>query len=1339
MVKVNPKTIKAKKEKKKHNGGAKKMPVVAPKAKKEHLSIKPAVRQPASRTSSFNVNLASKISHEMNHNISLFKEKLQNFSFGELNRMYDLVPPSFLLLHLPANIAQYRTYIPKFRKGSRNDSEAFVKWFEWANFEVNKGKHFTKKNPDNDDESPTPRNGKMSEVRAKLAQTVAEREHVRALLQMCARHNSSKRKEGQHAVVNYLSSHLSDARKCASVEELRENAHHSVSYALSRLILGMVSEDAATVLLNTHTLHMVLLKAGITPSVLLSLLAEELHLSTRMKAAECRLRDGMEKDELDDDIDPDELHDPTKGERHQRFASAIFVCGAILCSGCPLSHNEIHQLLHMLSFLYIETRGLRVLAGNLILWLIKIGGDRCLDNEQTWKWICYAFFRFPKIAYYRPEGIQLLLFLMRMVNKPQHAVEIPSLHDMLRRDPLEPKTLEEVAGALFRRDQVTSTHPMIHPVWTDLLDLVKERCEAGESLRQHLTTIVHVVISPYRRGNAEGPRQLLFKTLIDRVGSLALQQQDAEQRGEIVKIASRTVGFARTKVPKTTEMRELRAFSLQEIEERVASLVRQLDEVKDHDPSASSFRTWALREMHNCLCVSVRDGTDTPYVNVALKCFFEQAFFPRRNIRDEINKNRAAYYFADTFSFTYTKPGALCRPKACVLPHEIISTYLAAEEQKKTRFFTAVSHVKFRKARNRIVDALDASQHSVLFYAHCDIQILLALLFVILSIDDHTNADALQFASATCDLCRFYLTGTIETIVLLFDVLMVIVMRPYAPVHVLPLLTAARRVSTGLLYQYSRFITRKEHIDMVLAPLVEAFRLRDNINDDDGDGAGEDHAGQPQTEDSSAEGSAEETASEHSDRSSVSDDRASESTDTASDAEASEEVHTDVIADDAEEEFEEEEAPTQQYLDSLKSIVGDVDLGFVYPTDLEGFQQNALMRAVTIASRIGLGMRSPVVIWIFRVLLAVMRANVKGNDAVFQAARSAVEVLLSSKLRFFGSFLSTEELFIILGELQTYCRKVEHRLVGGSDESQSQTHNALARKHLRMLKASSLSVFHYIGFLAFKNQAAEDVRITILEFYASVLFDRGMDSKAALPQIKKDLYHYRHGFAWVFLPAAIEKFSMLKTVDGASRAKSFEGACLMVESMLSRISGLPMVLKRKAAQTIRGFLMGLSAQQVYQIKHTAVHTFLHCVRMTLQYNSKVGLDTQWAADFVDSIVDDDSIMVTAASVRTLSAIERLLNKTPRAEAVKPTVSLQNLYQEYVASWGKKKSEFYQKSKVLRTKTLDALLSYKNDEPTEEKRAEKRKRSQELHKQDQETRRLLREERNRLLSCTEGSF
>lgn len=1361
----------------------------------------------SNRTKDIDIHLAAKVSADLRESINVFKTRRANQKVfcQDLNeRLLCFVPPQLIQQHMPDSVSSFRTYLSKFQKGAPTMVSAFVSWYEWASFEANKGKTFSKPQSsgagtaaaekDNDDEeaAPVKREGtvdgddkkasgkKLSQTHQAMSQTLKEREHMRALLHMCLRHNAEKRKQGQHAFLNHLNAKLSeDDVDTRNLERLRGSAHHSVLYALSRLLLGMVTDDFAMLCLHCHALFLVMTQTTISPAVVLELMNEEFALSTRMKAVKLRLesrscrRDGDGDDDDDDGgIDPDDISDPTKGERNQRLMATVFALGAVVASQKRLKRSEASQLATVLAFAYVEQKATRVLSANILFQVLEQYSD-VYQQEEPLQWLTFAFFHYPKMEYFRPEAIQLLLRLMEADAKPPARALPATVEEYLALDPLNPTTMEQISNALFRKEQVTAYHPMVHPVWRDIFQLVVRRVAMGESMKEHLSTILHNMIVPYRRGSADVPRRALFQNLVTELGYIAVQSDDAEQRMEVLKLASTHVGYGKRTSAKPTTMQELKQMSISALHRKVEDLLRQYAMTADSDPAAVTNRTWVLRELRNCLYVPVREGVDHAYVDAAVVRLLEFGLFPPRHSRDTLSQNRCIYLFADVYSFTFHGP--LTRPKSSVAATTITSAYLAAEEKSKTRYTTAVQHSAFRKSRNRVVEVLEAAdeQRSVLFYERADMDILLVLLFLMLSVDDPTNSDAMVIAKSVIpDLTQFYTAGTLETLDLFFDALMALLMRTSAPLHVMPLMTCVRRIAMGFILKFAKFVRMKSTLDILLAPLKDAYHTDSreqarqrkskqaaedgngqDSSDEDGDDAGASSDGDGVGGDGADEAADGGVSSEEDDASSCvegsSTATASATASDVSDSEAEileEEEDGEAVADDVtdaessegddEDAFEEEEAPTQQYIDALKGMVGGMDLEHVYPTDTTSQEKADVVRAIRLATRVGLAMRSGEVVHVYQVLLAVARENVKtADDVVFHSAVSSLEMLLLTKNRYFGSFVAATDLFQLLGDIQSYLRKLSRVLV--SKDSVMAKAAAAARRRLFTVKGIALRMFHFVAMLASKNHAGEEVRIVLSEYYKSVFCDRGWDTKKLLPSLKKDLYHYRQGFAWALLPAVLEKSEEVLPLEGPQRVRVFTGCCVFVEAMLPRLSGLPGELKRSASAAIRGFVQSVAVAQVFAMKHTLPYNYLHMVKMVLQYNSRVQLDTAWVASAVIApAVDDDNILLSAASIRLLGTMERMLGLTSRARETKAPSPVKFLYEQFAKRGAKEKSDFYRRAKKVRSRVLKALLAHRNDDPTDEERSAKRRRKEELKIEDRLQRQVLRSAHTKALTKEE---
>ncbi|CAD2218335.1 hypothetical protein ADEAN_000582300 [Angomonas deanei] len=417
-------------------------------------------------------------------------------------------------------------------------------------------------------------------------------------------------------------------------------------------------------------------------------------------------------------------------------------------------------------------------------------------------------------------------------------------------------------------------------------------------------------------------------------------------------------------------------------------------------------------------------------------------------------------------------------------------------------------------------------------------------------------------------------------------------------------------------------------------------------------------------------------------------------------------------------------------------MVGNVDLDHSYPVDTENKEKSDTMRIINVVARVGVQMTSPHVLHIFQVLLAVCREEVKSaDDVIFNGCLSSIDLLLVSKNRYFGTFLPALKILQLLGDIQSYCRKSLYYLFKGSAATPKQ--RTVARQRLARLKAVSLRVFHYVALLAFKNEAGDDVHIALTEYYKSIFCDRGWEMKRLLAGIKKDLYYYRQGFAWVMLPAAFSKFHDVAGLDSRLRFRVFEGCCVFLEGMLPRLSGLPVSLKVSCRKAICDFVHGISVKEVYDIKHTLPFTYLHAMKHIVLYNKRVELDPEWiASDIIDACVDDDSLQLSSASIRLLSDMEKLLGRVPKARETKvptPVKVLHSQFNEKTDQRSKKRSRAASKS---RSKVLKSLLAYRNDDATDEERAKKRRRREELKVEDRLQRQTIREHNKTVLSKEE---
>ncbi|CCW66275.1 unnamed protein product [Phytomonas sp. Hart1] len=1365
------------------------------------------------RTNDVDIHLASTVSKSLKDDIARFKAKNAAMDeFGDsLNAVFKFVPPTIITQHISPEVSSFRTYLPKFMRSAPNNVVAYLRWYEWSNYELTKGKHFqsatsstTKlrgKGTNEDEEAEiitdeaqgwnSEGKEKLSNTKQTMSQTLKEREHMRALLQMCLRHNTARRKEGLHAFIRHLNKRvLNDAVSCNTLDELRTTAHHSVLYALSRLLLGMVSEDMAKIVLNCHALYLVLTQTPISPAVVLSIMEEEFAMKDRMKAVQLHLSQSKNHNSSTDpnddnaelDLDPDAINDPTKGERNQRLTAAVFALAAIVAAGAGNMKTEhARRLVSFLSFCYVEQKAARVLTGNSLFMYVD-RNTRIYEDSEAMTWVAFAFFHYPKLEYFRPEGIQFLLRIMSMDPKPPLHNFPQTIEKYAAMDPLEPGVMEQLISTLFRKEQVTAVHPMVHPVWDDLFQHISLRIAQGESMKEHFSTFVHTAIAPYRRGSADIPRRALFQVLVTRLGQLAVRNEDAAQRVELLHMASKNVGYGKHTIAKPTPIAELKTLTIAALDAKVDDLLRQYRFTKDIDPAARTNRTWALRELRNSLSVSLRSDVRCEYADKAAKAMLEMGFFPPHQSRDTASQNHCIYLFAETFSFTSDRP--LARPRCTMEGLSLIATYLSAEEKGKCRYTTALQHSSFRKSRNRIVEALEKhAERSVLFYNIRDIEVLMVLIFLVLSVDDASNPAATEIATSLVpDLVQFYYTGSLETFGLFFDVLMSLALRASSPLHVMPLMTCIRRIAMRFMLKFAPFIRSRATIDILTDPLREAYhtdtrelarqqRLKNaedaNEKEDDfsnessevendhmteGNSSDNDHASHvseaseaTHSEDAKSTStvpndSDEDTEVEENQESCESaqdgSDKDTEDVDDESSTAATELSNDDTSSDDMS--MDTDEAPTQEFVDALKGMIGNADLDHQYATDTTNKDKSDAAWMLQLVSRVGSSMRSPLIVHIYQILLAVCRETVKSSDdLIFNTAVSSLETLLLSQNRYFGHFLPAMDLFQLLGDIQSYCRKLESGLARGNKEFATTKSVNIALRRLKVLKALALRVFHFVSFLAYKNHADEEVRITISEYYKSIFCDRGWVMKQVLPGFKKDLYSYRQGFVWALLPSVFEKFDEVVALNAPQRARVLTGCCTIIESLLSRFTGLPAELKMSASTAICKFLQSITLPQVYEMKHTLPFTYLHTIKMVLKYNSRVHLDLSWVAtNVVKTAVEDESLQFSSPSLRVLSSIEHLLGLTPRAlETVTPT-PVKVLFEQFSKTGAEKKKEFYSKNKRARARVLKALLAFRNQDLTDEERALKRRRREDRKVEVRFERQLVRENRNGLLTKEE---
>lgn len=1304
-----------------------------------------------SLSTSVDPHLASKMAQDLKRDITNFRQRRSKdelFCSPNLHPFFSLIPPSFITQHLHSDVKQFSQYLPKFQKGLSTPADGFLLWYEWASYEKTKGKNFSsasKNDNDADNEAPDQTKKEKSEVRQTLAKTYKEREHVRSLLVMCTRHNSEQRKTGQHAFINFINSKLTeDEVDWRSLELLKQTAHHSVAYALSRLVLGLTEDNFFLILAHFQALYLLLTRTQISPAVILSVIEEEFTLEERMKACRSRVSNGNGAIE-EENINPDDITDPTKGERNQRLTAAVFAAAAIVVSKKALNSEDASRLCKFLSFCYVEQKATRVISSNLLFQLFR-RDEATLRDEEAFQWFVFAFFSFPKLEYFRPEAVQFLLILMQCQNPPTHL--LPSgVTSLLALDPLEPSNLEQICNALFRREQVTAVHPMIHPVWNDIINLIMQRCDSGESMKAHFSSFVHTAITPYRRGNVDIPRRILFQSLVAMLGQLAVKNSNAEERMEILHMASKNAGYGRATAAKPSSPAELKLLSPPAVREKVDDIIVQLRRTKDSDPASFTNRRWALRELKGCLSLPGNSQNDPSYINKAVMALLEFGFFSITKSRDVTNQNRCIFLFADFFSFTYS--GFLSRPKCTLKGLDIITAYLKAEGRNQTRFSTAVTKASFRKARNKIVEALEkSSERSVLFYDDRDIEKLFTLLFLVLSVDDPSNAEAKSMATSVVpDLVQFYANGSIETIDLLYDVLMALVMRASLPIQVAPIMTCVRRIAIGCMLKFSRFIRTKSALDIILAPLREAYRtdMREKIRQQKSNELAENESGDEESDDGEAE-----LDSEGGSDDDLNSEPQSENESSSEDAETSEEDEEEIEdrddsvegetksdateisgtdEDDDENEDEDDEPPTQEYIEALKGMIGDVDLDHTYPTDTAYSEKRDIVRAIQLATRVGCAVTSPLVVHIYQVLLAVCRESVKNSDdTIFNAAHSSIEMLLLSKNRYFGSFLQAPELFQVLGDIQSYCRKSIKSLLQASSTTPKMV--AAIRYRMEKLKVIALRVFHFLSYLAYKNHGDDGVRIVFSEYYKSIFCDRGWNGAKYSLHLKQDIFYYRLGYMWALVPAVFEKFSDVEGINSPQRIKIFCGCCNVIEALLPRLTRIPAELKKTAKAQICHFIQSVSINSVYSMKCSLTYFYLHAIKMILKYNKRVGLDEKWVEEKVLQVaVDNDDIKMTAATIRILSSIERLLNVTPRAKETKAPVPMRSLYQESRSS-NSERGKPFRSAKRVRSVTLKKFLAATSAPDPSEGRSLKRQKREEMKVKDRLQRQVMREAANK---------
>ena len=1375
------------------------------------------------------IHEAAKIRKDLLKNIATFKLRMSNYNFGPfLNGLLNLLPPQMLNANVPQEVRKYRSYLSRFQKlaSSKNGLDptrqssltGFMAWVEWASFEAAKHQTHAQKEAENAVMKPSPH--ELARAQGNIAK---EREHMRALLAMTVqRHNYARRKEGLHALLNHLKTQLADVQApCRDLEALQAVTHHSVPYALARLVLGMASENVSHAVLGCYTLERVFCTYGdvLTPSLLMSILEKEMTLSIRMRAVKSHAaRQSMTNPEDDELENPEAIDDPTKGERNQRVMSILLSLAALIAAKAKcetngktkieLSATIAKQVAEALCFCYIEHKGLRILSGNLLLQLLNDDPKRILSSMAVREWIGLAFFKFNRIDYLRPEGVQMLVTLCGLKSQqeddedaekePFKLPEIPGMpQKWTEEDPLEPSMLEHLASALFRKENVTNCHPMIHPVWQQLTDLLEHRCQAGESVGAHVANFVHNVVVPYRRVIVSIPRQILFTRIAQRLGRMGLAAVDADDRADVL-TQTGTVGFAKglTHVGKATPPAELWGMPHSQLRQKVQGLIGQLngqssvDIKKRENPS---IVTWMLRELRACLSVHVYRGTDTSYVDhfqqTMLELGFGKSVDGMKAAGSNFNANKAIFMFAESLisSLRASSDNALsasydsknkvpAQPMRNLSEIEWAETYLALEAERKTRFYTAVAQDEnegdasgnsFFKARSMVLTALrmPESKRSILFYEDRVMPTLLLLLFFILSVDDPGNDAARNAAeSLVPDLCGFYTSGTLATIEVLVDVLMGLSVRPTCPLQVLPLSGFVRKAASVILCRFGRFIQNIEAIDMIVSPLVEGYGVdvraeqrsdakkrgkkgKTEIPDeDDAAVAKDDNASATDVED------LESATDVDTEEDGESDDDSETDQDAAEEVEEENEMENSDEEGDAEDLWDEmpkpkkvgvedmiedgEQVADPAYLSSLQHMLNAFGGGHVthkYPPSADEEDKSEVLRSITLAARVGSHLRTPLMIRILQVLLGVMRENVKtAEDSVFMACNAAVQALMRTKHRYFGSFLPADcnTLTMLLADIQTYCRKMELAIlqrVNGTKEERTEKaqQNSRIKHRLGALKRLSLTTMHFLCYLAYKNHASEEVRETLTEYYRSIYCDRGWKRRLHMPQVSRDMFHFRHGFAFACLEGCAAKVRQAWPIDGPTRALAFMGMCEYISSFIPRFKGLPDDAREHAAKTIRDFMQQYTLEEICEVKKTMLYDYFLTLSQVLRYNRKIGVDEKWAKATVAKVTDDDKIEITGATARLVAKCEEELQLTPRIVNTKiatPRVVLQKQHEATGRKVIKKKRAEGEKK---RQRITADILGERNAEPTMAMRREKQRSRAEIKKTDRARRAELR--------------
>jgi hypothetical protein len=970
-----------------------------------------------------------------------------------------------------------------------------------------------------------------------------------------------------------------------------------------------------------------------------------------------------------------------------------------------------------------------------------------------------------------------------------------ALRPLVAMDPLEPAALEQIAVALFRRDQVTAHHPIIHPVFEVLLRCIQDRCAHGESLKEHASNFLHNVVLPFRRGIVDAPRTALVRDLIRRVGRMALLSSDEQDRASLIDVANRTVGFgASGSVGKASDPGTLRRMPVAELVEKIGSLVRQLQSLAKQ-PRVGRVRTWILRELKACAAVPQFSTVDSSYVSQIADACFDYGLTFCKGASDAFNQNKALYVFAELLYSSTKRPIAATqnklRPVYKPAHAALVQRLLGLEAQRVARFYSAVgapTKGSIAAARKSIADLLTqdgaVERRSVMFFAtKPTLDALLLLLFVTISIDDPENDFVASLAeSVVPDLVHFARAGTLDNLPVLYDVLMALSVRDATPMQVLPLALYIRRLALDLMVYYARFIKDRATLDMVLSPLIDAFntdaheaqrrmelearRAKDAsglaadlqpVLDADAAAQAPQDESDDATEEDADEATEEDEATDADDGTEA--DEESEGEDGSSDdgSASSEDEKDDEASDDEEWAKEgEDEKPTEEYIERLKRILkgskvaaaladdeaasgatdgataptgitAGLSIQHVYPPAASNKDKTDVNQAISTVQRVCQSVRNPIIIRAFQVLLAVMRENVKAHDdVVFDAAVAAVESMLVSRNRYFGHFVEGDSpvLLSFLRDVVGYIRRQEDKLVSKKKDEDKGNRNiaelgAMVRRRMMKLKRLALTTMHFIGYLAYKNHAPASTRVTLLEHYRTLLMDRGWEEKQLLGGIKRDMFHFRHAFAWCYLDAAVEKFTAVRYINAPRRARYYVGVAHLLTAFMPRMGRLPLELKQRASATITGFLKAVPFRELYAMKNTLLYEFCKTLQFAAEYKKYTDLDAEWARAAANEIVDADELRTSSATLRALAKLERALQMAERAVNVKHAEPVQQLHKQSFAGAaeqalrGRAKAKFYREARQTENAALQEILRKRNRERTHEEVVETKKRRMEL--------------------------